>query len=194
MSGAQGPFRTCKNVINNKVESNTVEINEVEEEWGEPREEAAWACSSARDAAPAARSRSACIPSGVASPVTTNHAAKGSVFVNLRNTGKLKMAHAGHAPPAASERARVRERARERERERESARARACLRESESERESERESESECDRAIAWATPRSTPLLATASQPCERSNTASLGGECRGCAPFLQHGGWRRIK
>ena len=31
------------------------------------------------------------IPSGVASPVTTNHAAKGSVFVNLRNTGNLKI-------------------------------------------------------------------------------------------------------
>jgi len=31
------------------------------------------------------------IPSGVASPVTTNHAAKGSVFVNLRNDGNLKM-------------------------------------------------------------------------------------------------------
>jgi len=30
------------------------------------------------------------IPSGVASPVTTNHAAKGSVFVSLRNTGNLK--------------------------------------------------------------------------------------------------------
>ena len=29
------------------------------------------------------------IPSGVASPVTTNHAAKGSVFVNLRNAGNL---------------------------------------------------------------------------------------------------------
>ena len=31
------------------------------------------------------------IPSGVASPVTTNHAAKGSVFVNLRNGGNLKI-------------------------------------------------------------------------------------------------------
>jgi len=30
------------------------------------------------------------IPSGVASPVTTKHAAKGSVFVNLRNAGNLK--------------------------------------------------------------------------------------------------------
>jgi len=30
------------------------------------------------------------ISSGVASPVITNHAAKGSVFVNLRNTGNLK--------------------------------------------------------------------------------------------------------
>ena len=30
------------------------------------------------------------IPSGVASPVTTNHAAKGSVFVNLSNVGNLK--------------------------------------------------------------------------------------------------------
>ena len=30
------------------------------------------------------------IPSGVAFPVTTNHAAKGSVFINLRNTGNLK--------------------------------------------------------------------------------------------------------
>ena len=29
--------------------------------------------------------------SGVASPVTTNHAAKGSVFVNLRNPGNLEM-------------------------------------------------------------------------------------------------------
>ena len=28
-------------------------------------------------------------PSGVASPVTTNHAAKGSMFVNLRNAGNL---------------------------------------------------------------------------------------------------------
>ena len=34
--------------------------------------------------------RRTCIPSGVASPVTTNHAAKGSVFVNLRNIGNLK--------------------------------------------------------------------------------------------------------
>jgi len=32
------------------------------------------------------------IPSGVASPVTTNHAAKGSVFVNLRNVGNLPLA------------------------------------------------------------------------------------------------------
>ena len=31
------------------------------------------------------------IPSGVASPVTTNHAAKGSAFVNLRNPGNLKI-------------------------------------------------------------------------------------------------------
>ena len=31
------------------------------------------------------------IPSDVASPVTTNHAAKGSVFVNLRNAGNLKI-------------------------------------------------------------------------------------------------------
>ena len=30
------------------------------------------------------------IPSSVASPVTTHHAAKGSVFVNLRNGGNLK--------------------------------------------------------------------------------------------------------
>ena len=30
------------------------------------------------------------IPSGVASPVTTNHAAKGPVFVNLRNADHLK--------------------------------------------------------------------------------------------------------
>ena len=30
------------------------------------------------------------IPSGVASPVCTNHAAKGSVFVDLRNVGDLK--------------------------------------------------------------------------------------------------------
>ena len=30
------------------------------------------------------------IPSGVASPVTTNHAAKGSVSVNLRNGGNFK--------------------------------------------------------------------------------------------------------
>ena len=30
------------------------------------------------------------IPSGVASPVTTSHAAKGSVFVNLRNGGNLQ--------------------------------------------------------------------------------------------------------
>ena len=30
------------------------------------------------------------IQSGVASPVTTNHAAKGSVFFNLRNAGNLK--------------------------------------------------------------------------------------------------------
>ena len=29
------------------------------------------------------------IPSGVASPVATNHAADGSVFVNLRDTGNL---------------------------------------------------------------------------------------------------------
>ena len=29
------------------------------------------------------------IPSGVASPVTTNHAAKGCVFVDLRNGGNL---------------------------------------------------------------------------------------------------------
>ena len=34
--------------------------------------------------------RTARIPSGVTSPVTTNHAAKGSVFVNLRNAGNLK--------------------------------------------------------------------------------------------------------
>jgi len=31
------------------------------------------------------------IPSGVTSPVTTNHAAKGSVFVNLRNGGNLQV-------------------------------------------------------------------------------------------------------
>ena len=31
------------------------------------------------------------IPSGVASPVTTEHAAKGSVFVNPRNTGDLEI-------------------------------------------------------------------------------------------------------
>ena len=31
------------------------------------------------------------IPSGVASPVTTNHAATGSVFVNLRNDGNLNI-------------------------------------------------------------------------------------------------------
>ena len=31
------------------------------------------------------------IPSGVTSPVTTNHAAKGSVFVNLRNASNLKI-------------------------------------------------------------------------------------------------------
>ena len=31
------------------------------------------------------------IPSGVASPVTTHHAAKGSVFVSLRNGGNLKI-------------------------------------------------------------------------------------------------------
>jgi len=31
-----------------------------------------------------------CIPSGVASTVTKNHAAKGSVFVNLRDTGNFK--------------------------------------------------------------------------------------------------------
>jgi len=31
------------------------------------------------------------IPSGVAPPVTTNHAAKGSVSVNLRNTGNFEM-------------------------------------------------------------------------------------------------------
>ena len=31
------------------------------------------------------------IPSGVASPVTANHAAKGCVFVNLRNAGNLKI-------------------------------------------------------------------------------------------------------
>ena len=30
------------------------------------------------------------IPSGVASPVTTNHAATGSMFVNLSNTGNFK--------------------------------------------------------------------------------------------------------
>ena len=30
------------------------------------------------------------IPSGVASPVTTEQAAKGSVFVNLRNPGNLE--------------------------------------------------------------------------------------------------------
>ena len=30
------------------------------------------------------------ILSGVASPVTTNHAAKGSMFVKLRNAGNLK--------------------------------------------------------------------------------------------------------
>ena len=38
------------------------------------------------------------IPSGVASPLTTNHAAKGSVFVNLRNPGNLDIAtlQAGH--------------------------------------------------------------------------------------------------
>ena len=30
------------------------------------------------------------IPSGVASPVTTNNAAKESVFVNLRNAGNIK--------------------------------------------------------------------------------------------------------
>ena len=31
------------------------------------------------------------ITSGGASPITTNHAAKGSVFVNLRNAGNLKI-------------------------------------------------------------------------------------------------------
>ena len=31
------------------------------------------------------------IPSGVASPVSTNRAARGSVFVNLRNIGNLKL-------------------------------------------------------------------------------------------------------
>ena len=34
--------------------------------------------------------RTTCIPSGVASPVTANHAAKGSVFVYLRNGGNIK--------------------------------------------------------------------------------------------------------
>ena len=34
------------------------------------------------------------IPSGVASPVTTNHAAKGAVFVNSRNDGNLKNVNA----------------------------------------------------------------------------------------------------
>ena len=34
--------------------------------------------------------RTTCIPSGVESPVTTTHAAKGSVFVNVRNTRKQK--------------------------------------------------------------------------------------------------------
>ena len=46
------------------------------------------------------------IPSVVASPVTANHAAKGSVLVNLRNTGNLGAARVrrsgggadGHAP------------------------------------------------------------------------------------------------
>ena len=31
------------------------------------------------------------IPSGVASPVTTNHASRGSVFGKLRNAGNLKI-------------------------------------------------------------------------------------------------------
>ena len=38
------------------------------------------------------------IPSGVASPVTTNHAAKMSVFVNLRNTGNFKNLHQARRP------------------------------------------------------------------------------------------------
>ena len=38
------------------------------------------------------------IPSGVASPVTTNHAAKGSVFVNLRNAGNLTCFYLRRAP------------------------------------------------------------------------------------------------
>jgi len=44
------------------------------------------------------------IPSAVASPVTTNHAAKGSVFVNLPSPGNLKncstycLAPQGHSP------------------------------------------------------------------------------------------------
>ena len=36
--------------------------------------------------------RMAHIPSGVAGPVATKHAAEGSVFVDLRNAGTLKMA------------------------------------------------------------------------------------------------------
>ena len=36
------------------------------------------------------------ILSGVASPVTTNHAVKGSMFVKLKNTGNLKI---GPRPP-----------------------------------------------------------------------------------------------
>jgi len=39
--------------------------------------------------------RTTLIPSAVASPVTTNHAAKGSVFVNLRSPGNLKLAPRG---------------------------------------------------------------------------------------------------
>ena len=35
------------------------------------------------------------IPSSVVSPVTTNHAAKGSVFVNSRNAGNLKTGSPG---------------------------------------------------------------------------------------------------
>jgi hypothetical protein len=35
--------------------------------------------------------RTTCNPSGVASPVTTNHAAQGSVLVNLRNADNLKI-------------------------------------------------------------------------------------------------------
>ena len=49
------------------------------------------ACSMGRELTAPRTDRTTRIPSGVTSPVTTNHAAKGSVFVDLRNAATSKI-------------------------------------------------------------------------------------------------------